>query len=79
MTYIAMVENKDGSKVGGEESGELPGWLHFEDMELWGVPGEGDRGIWDVRILERRSGVEKVVGRFALEVSKQSMLSELSR
>ena len=47
----------------------MPSWLHFEDMELWGVPAEGDRGVWDVRIVERRKGGEKVVGRFALEVS----------
>jgi hypothetical protein len=53
----------------------LPSWLHFEDMELWGVPAEGDRGVWDVRIVERRKGAEKVVGRFALEVSHAAALS----
>ena len=63
-TYVAVVED-DGPTT------PLPSWLHFEDMELWGVPADGDRGVWDVRIVERRKGGEKVVGRFALEVSER--------
>lgn len=48
---------------------EMPDWLHWEDMELWGVPGEEIKGRWDVRIVELLEGKERVVGRFALEVS----------
>ncbi|ORY28796.1 hypothetical protein BCR39DRAFT_533916 [Naematelia encephala] len=62
--YVAYIE-KDG-KV-DEVRGQ--GWLRFEEMELWGCPGEEDRGVWDVRVVERRRGrSERVVGRFKLEV-----------
>ena len=62
--YLALIEQD------GETLRILPEWLHFEDMELWGVPGKADRGVWDVRIVERVNGLaDKVVGRFALEVS----------
>ena len=64
--YMAFIEQ------GGESLEALPSWLHFEDMELWGAPEEGDRGVWDVRVVERVTNVtgmgERVVGRFALEV-----------
>ncbi|KAK4687246.1 axial budding pattern protein 2, partial [Tremellales sp. Uapishka_1] len=66
--YLAFVEKK-GWAGRGERLESLPSWLNFEDMELWGVPGEEDRGCWDVRVVERNGGEEKVVGRFALEVS----------
>jgi len=66
-TYAVYGEQRGGQ--GGLV--EMPEWLHFEDMELWGVPGEGVRGKWDIRVVERRDGErgERVVGRFALEVS----------
>jgi hypothetical protein len=47
---------------------ELPQWLRFEDMEVWGLPTENDRGTWQIRIVERHRGQETVVGRFVLEV-----------
>jgi hypothetical protein len=47
----------------------LPEWLRFEDMEVWGLPTEKDRGTWQIRIVETLYGAEKVVGRFVLEVS----------
>ncbi|OCF35605.1 hypothetical protein I316_02660 [Kwoniella heveanensis BCC8398] len=67
--YLAFVEKK--GTTGGKEIrlGMLPDWLHFEDGELWGVPTEEDRGEVDLRIVERRGGDERVVGRFSLEVS----------
>ncbi|KAI9636997.1 uncharacterized protein MKK02DRAFT_34059 [Dioszegia hungarica] len=46
----------------------MPEWLHWEDMELWGVPGQEVKGRWDVRVVEIKDGAERVVGRFALEV-----------
>jgi hypothetical protein len=65
-TYRALVESSGGGTLA-----DLPSWLHFEDMELWGVPEDQDRGVWDIRIVEGKAkkGGEKVVGRFALEVS----------
>nr|XP_031861467.1 uncharacterized protein CI109_003071 [Kwoniella shandongensis]KAA5528539.1 hypothetical protein CI109_003071 [Kwoniella shandongensis] len=60
--YLALLETKEKELI------ELPDWLHFEDGELWGVPTEEDRGQVDLRIVERRGGNERVVGRFALEV-----------
>jgi hypothetical protein len=59
------------SELEGGGMGAMPAWLHFEEMELWGVPGDAVRGKWDVRVVERRRGEggERVVGRFALEVS----------
>jgi len=65
--YVALIEQD------GESLEALPSWLYFEDMELWGVPEDGDRGIWDVRVIERVRGIaglgERIVGRFALEVT----------
>ncbi|WWC73050.1 uncharacterized protein I206_107015 [Kwoniella pini CBS 10737] len=70
--YIAFVEKKlTSTKKNGSliiNLTELPDWLHFEDGELWGVPRQQDRGEIDIRIVERRSDDEKVVGRFSLEV-----------
>jgi hypothetical protein len=40
------------------------------------VPDEGDRGVWEVRVLEKRGGGERVVGRFSLEVSGISYRDE---
>ena len=59
-----MLEVKGGMK-------KLPRWIHFEDMELWGVPEEEDRGIWIVRVVEVAgdSGARRTVGRFSIEVS----------
>lgn len=61
---------------GGGGMDKLPQWLRFEDMELWGVPAEGDRGVWSVRVVERLGGEERIVGRFALEVSCAKNVSE---
>ncbi|WVQ93181.1 hypothetical protein IAU59_000245 [Kwoniella sp. CBS 9459] len=66
--YLAFVEKKVTSSR-DIRLGLLPSWLHFEDGELWGVPTEDDRGEVDLRIVERRGGDERVVGRFSLEVS----------
>ena len=59
---------------------EMPDWLHFEEMELWGVPGDDARGRWDIRVVERRRGEkgERVVGRFALEVSRSPLSAHTS-
>ncbi|WVF65505.1 hypothetical protein IAT40_000233 [Kwoniella sp. CBS 6097] len=64
--YLAFVEKKGAGK--DIRLGLLPPWLHFEDGELWGVPTEEDRGEVDLRIVERRGGDDRVVGRFSLEV-----------
>lgn len=52
---------------------EMPDWLHFEEMELWGVPGDDARGKWDIRVIEQKEGErDRIVGRFALEVNDMS-------
>jgi hypothetical protein len=51
----------------------MPDWLHFEEMELWGVPGDDARGKWDIRVIEQKEGErDRIVGRFALEVNDMS-------
>ena len=65
-TYEAMLEVKEGMKV-------LPGWIHFEDMELWGVPEEEHQGLWTVRVVEvSEEGAKRTVGRFSIEVSGET-------
>ncbi|OCF79143.1 hypothetical protein I204_01090 [Kwoniella mangroviensis CBS 8886] len=72
--YLAFVEKRLPSLKKGSsiiiKLTELPDWLHFEDGELWGVPRQQDRGEVDVRIVERKGGDDRVVGRFSLEVSR---------
>jgi hypothetical protein len=64
--YEVYEEKRIGEVVQLES---MPEWLHWEDMELWGVPGQEVKGRWDIRVVEIKEGVERVVGRFALEVS----------
>ena len=69
-TYEALVEVKEGLK-------RLPDWINFEDMELWGLPEEDHRGVWNVRVMETNgeTGAKRTVGRFSIEVSRSSPLS----
>jgi hypothetical protein len=66
-TYSAHLESQGPTQV---QLGALPQWLRFEDMEVWGLPTEKDRGTWQIRIVEKLHGAERVVGRFVLEVSQ---------
>jgi hypothetical protein len=63
--YSAHLEIPGPTSV---QLGPLPRWLRFEDMEVWGLPTEHDRGTWQIRIVEKFHGAERIVGRFVLEV-----------
>jgi hypothetical protein len=63
--YSAHLESQGPTQI---QLGALPQWLRFEDMEVWGLPTEKDRGTWQIRIVEKFHGAERVVGRFVLEV-----------
>jgi len=65
--YSAHLESQGSTQI---QFGALPQWLRFEDMEVWGLPTEKDRGTWQIRIVEKLHGAERVVGRFVLEVSE---------
>ena len=49
-----------------DDGSPLPPWLHLDerDVEFWGVPEEGDRGLVKVRMTVN----DDVVGEFAVEV-----------
>lgn len=58
---------------------ELPDWLKFDNMELWGCPTTNSKGDWVVRVTELLDGVETIVGRFVIEVSKQDLVFTTAR
>ena len=70
--YSAHLESQGPTQI---QLGALPQWLRFEDMEVWGLPTEKDRGTWQIRIVEKLHGAERVVGRFVLEVSRNQYSS----
>jgi hypothetical protein len=70
--YAAYLEPQGSASV---RLAELPQWLRFEDMEVWGLPTENDRGTWQIRIVENLRGAETIVGRFVLEVGHRSLLT----
>ena len=65
-TYTAVVEDRTKGRT---DLLDLPNWLRFEDMELWGVPEQEAKGDWTLRIVENMHGIERAVGRFTLEVN----------
>ncbi|ORX39378.1 hypothetical protein BD324DRAFT_619460 [Kockovaella imperatae] len=47
-------------------SDDMPEWIHFDDLELWGVPEAA--GVWNIKVLEKTETGQRIVGRFEIEV-----------